>query len=479
MDITTCIANIVRYIYWINLFVAIYIMVKVVLNNRNPIKTVAWMLVLIFIPILGLVLYFFFGRDTRRLKYIDKRSLSQIQQRCFLAYPEHVAPKSPEQYAGMISFFDNVANARLMGHTDVQIISNGKDFIQELLNAINEAEEHIHIMFYIFEDDATGHLVRNALIEKARQGVEVRLIYDSVGCWSVNPSFYDEIRCAGGYVSAFFKVRFPIFTNKVNYRNHRKVVVVDGKVGFVGGFNIADRYVTGGEWAVWRDTMLVLRGGAVYGLQISFLIDWYFADRSLVSGRRYFPLLSDMSGSDSMLQIVTSNPVGHSRIIMNGLLFSLIGAREYIYMQTPYLMPNEPVITAMQAAALSGIDVRLMIPLKSDSRLTDYASFSYLGELLNAGVKIYLYERGFLHSKMLVSDDMLSAVGSANIDFRSFDYNFEINAYVYDTDVAKRLRALFLDDSKGCRQLTLREYRERSLARRCLESGARLLSPLL
>lgn len=471
------IATILNIIYWLNILVAIYIMIKVVMNNRNPIKTIAWLLVLLFIPLIGLIFYFFFGRDTRRLRYINKRSLSQIQQRSNLAYPAQAAPVSSCEYKKMIDYFETVAESRPMGCNDVEVITKGPEFIDKLLCEIEAAQKHIHLLFYIFEDDEAGNRLRDALIAKASAGVEVRLIYDSVGCWKVSPHFFEEIRKAGGYVAPFLKVYFPILTNKINYRNHRKIVVIDGKVGFIGGYNIADRYVTGGEWGHWRDTMLLLRGGAVYGLQVAFLSDWFFADRSLVSGASYFPPIEEQG--EATVQIVTSNPIGQWRTILNGMLMSLTNATEYIYMQSPYLMPNESVITAMQRAALSGVDVRLMLPEKADGKIADYASKSYYDELLDAGVKIYLYKKGFLHSKSLVSDDKLSVVGSANIDFRSFEYNFEVNAYVYDKSLACRLKQLFLDDIKDCRLLTVKESHSRSFGRRLMESGARLFSPLL
>ena len=447
------------------------------MNNRNPVKTIAWLLVLLFLPILGLIFYFFFGRDTRRLRYIGKRSLSQIQQRSNLAYPTDAEQTIPCEYVRMKEYFENVAEARLMGGSGIEIITNGEEFFDKLLREIESARNHIHSLFYIFEDDNIGTRLRDALVAKAREGVEVRLIYDGVGCWKVPTQFFDEISNAGGFVAPFLKVHFPLLTNKINYRNHRKIVVIDGEIGFVGGFNVADRYISGGVWEHWRDTMLLMRGGAVYGLQIAFLIDWFFADRSLVSGERYFPAVEHKG--EALVQTVTSNPVGEWRTILNGMLLSLTTAKSYIYMQTPYFMPSEAVVTAMQRAALSGVDVRLMIPEKSDSLISDYASKSYYGELLEAGIKIYLYKKGFLHSKSLVSDDMLSVVGSANIDFRSFDYNFEVNSYIYDATVARTLKQIFLDDIKDCKLLVPREYHSRSLSHRLLESGARLFSPLL
>ena len=269
-------------LYWIYCIVAIVLMVRVVLNNRDTVKTFAWMLVLIFLPFFGLVLYFFFGRDTRKTKMIGKRLLSQIQ-RGHLNGLLNDKVDVPNEYSSLVSFFEITSSAQLLPASDVEIISDTRDFSERLLRELGNAREHIHIQFYILENDEFGQKVRDVLVEKAGQGVEVRLMYDSVGCWSVNKKFYEEMRYAGIYVESFLKVRFPLFTNKVNYRNHRKVVVVDGRVGFVGGCNVADRYLNGVNGGIWRDTMLVMHGAAVNGLQTSFLVDWYFANRSLVS----------------------------------------------------------------------------------------------------------------------------------------------------------------------------------------------------
>ena len=464
--------------YLLNLVLAIWITIKVVLDNRNPIATLAWILVLLFLPYIGAVFYFFFGMDTRKRKYIRRRFLAQIQQRATLSYRSYSKKMPFKEYSRLVSYLENTAEAYPMQNCSIDVINNTSDFITKLLESINKAQSHIHLQFYIFENDELGGKVRDALIEKARQGVEVRVIYDSVGCWSVKPSFFDAIRRAGGYVESFMKVRFPLFTNKINYRNHRKVVVVDGKIGFIGGCNIANRYVAGINGGCWRDTMLMLQGDGVYALQVSFLVDWFFANGSLVSGKDYFPLQGKDYGT-SYMQVITSNPVMTWRTVSGGLTMALSRANSYFYLQTPYLMPNDKVISALQNAALSGIDVRLMIPQRSDSRLADYATRSYLKELLQAGVKVYMYRAGFLHAKTFVSDDILSCVGSANLDFRSFDYNFEICAYVYDLGVAKRMRTIFIDDMVNCERVLLRDYKSRSSVCRCLESIARLVSPLL
>ncbi len=465
------------YIYLFNVIVAMLIMVRVVLNNRNPIKTLAWMMVLLFLPLLGLLLYFFLGRDTRRVKYINKRSLSQIRQRSHLFYSSQEPVVVSPAYSSLVTYLENVASAYPVSGNDVRVIDEPALFVERLLAAIKSAKEHIHLQFYIFENDELGGRVRDALAAKAREGVEVRVIYDSVGCWRVPKSFFEPIRFAGGQVEAFLKVYFPVLGNRVNYRNHRKQVIIDGCVGFVGGCNLADRYIKGVGQGCWRDTMLEIRGNGVHGLQTSFLVDWYFANGSLVSGGRYFPPLP-CEGS-ALLQVAQSNPVGANRVIMSALIMMIATSREYLYMQTPYLMLNDEVKLAIKNAALAGVDVRLMIPRRSDSVISTYASYSYLGELLEAGVKVFLYDQGMLHSKVVVCDDALSTVGSANLDFRSFYYNFEVGAFVHDAGVARKLKGVFLADERGCTQLTLREYASRSFVRRCAESAARLLSPLL
>lgn len=469
--------TIMGVLYPVYLVAVVLLMVKVVLNNRDTVKTLAWILVLVFIPFLGLLLYFFFGRDTRRLKIISGRLLSQLQKNQLSASSDSQSEVAPE-YASLATFFRNASSVSPLGAYEARVIPSTREFASLLYQEIDAAKDHIHIQFYIFENDEFGLLLREHLIAKARQGVEVRLIYDSVGCLGVDKEFFEVMRCAGIYVESFMKVRFPLLTNKVNYRNHRKVVVIDGKVGFVGGCNIADRYLHGVKWGEWRDTMLLLRGAAVGGLQTSFLVDWYFTNRSLVSGKRYFPQQPTDGGQP--VQVVQSNPVGEVRTIMTGLARALFLAKGYAYLQTPYFMPSEPFLHALKSAALSGVDVRLMIPERSDSRLADYATRSYLVDIMKAGVKVYLYGGGFLHSKTYVSDDYLSSVGSANIDFRSFHYNFEVSAFVYGKGVALALKESFLEDMKRSKQLSLGGFMaERSFKERCLESVARLFSPLL
>ena len=464
-------------LYWLYWVVVVFIIIRVMLRNHDAVKTLAWIMVFVFIPFLGLVLYLFFGRDTRKKRLASKRLLSQIKQHSTLKVAASAKSEIRSEYQSLVTFFENSSSVPLLSFDEAEVISDTQLFAERLFEIISAAKDHIHLQFYIIEDDEFGCRLRDALVEKARQGVEVRVIYDSVGCWRVGKGFFDSMRSAGVKVVAFLRVYFPLLSNRVNYRNHRKIVVVDGRVGLLGGCNIADRYLKGIKGGCWRDTMLLLRGVVVNGLQASFLLDWYFANRTPINGKRYFPV-SD-GNKKSFVQVVTSNPVGEVRAIISGYIKILSQAKGYVYLQTPYFMPDESFLQALKNAAMSGVDVKLMIPEHSDSVIADYASMSYLGTLLNSGVKVYLYRSGVLHSKTVVCDDYLSSVGSTNLDFRSFFYNFEVSAFVYDKAVALNLKECFLNDLKQCRQLTTNEYRKRPFLKRCAESFIKLFSPLL
>ena len=451
----------------------------IILDNRNPVKTLAWILMLLFLPFVGLVLYFFFGRSHRRERIISKKGYGRLLKKPLAEFMAQDAMEVPEEYGRLIALMRNTQQALPFEGNRIEAYTQGATFLQALLRAISEARHHIHLEFYIFEDDAVGRLVRDALLQKAQEGVQVRVIYDDVGCWHVPNRFFEEMREGGIEVYAFLKVRFPQFTSKINYRNHRKIVVVDGQVGFVGGMNLAERYVRGVSWGVWRDTQLRVEGKAVHALQAVFLLDWYVVGRTLVTSAVFFPRIDKVAGGTSLVQVVTGSPVGPWREIMQGLIGAIHGARHYIYVQTPYFLPTDSVLLALQTAALSGVDVRLMLPRRADSRLTHYGSCSYLEEMLQAGVKVYFYKAGFLHSKMLVVDDEFSTVGSTNIDFRSFEHNFEVNAFIYDMETALQMREIFLQDQRECVRLSLKNWVKRPWYRKVAESIVRLMSPLL
>ena len=472
------------YIHWILLVIYLAItiggIVAVLMDNKQPEKTMAWILVLCFMPIVGIIFYLFFGQNTRKEKVISERSMDLLMKRSMLEFAEQENLHIPRRNRPLMKLFTNQNWALPFKDNEVSIFTDGYGFVSTLLYNIGQAQDHIHLDTYIIEDDPLGNLVADALIDKARQGVEVRLLYDDVGCWRVKDRFFNRLKAAGIQVYAFMPVRFPAFTGKVNYRNHRKLCVIDGKVGFIGGMNIALRYVKGTARQTWRDTHLCIRGGAVYAIQRAILVDWYFVSRTLVTDRRYYPPVDKTIDNNCLTQIVTSSPVSPWPDIMQGYVRVLLQAHRYVYMESPYFLPTEPVLFAMRTAALAGVDVRLIVPRHGDAKLVEWASRSYLMEVIEAGVKVYLYEPGFNHSKILVSDDNLSSCGSTNIDFRSFENNFEANAFFFNEGMALRLKKVFLTDQA---QSTLVDdvsyFIKRPFLQRLLESLVRLLSPLL
>ena len=472
------------YIHWILLVIYLAItiggIVAVLMDNKQPEKTMAWILVLCFMPIVGIIFYLFFGQNTRKEKVISERSMDLLMKRSMLEFAEQENLHIPRRNRPLMKLFTNQNWALPFKDNEVSIFTDGYEFVSTLLYNIGQAQDHIHLDTYIIEDDPLGNLVADVLIDKARQGVEVRLLYDDVGCWRVKDRFFKRMKAAGIQVYAFMPVRFPAFTGKVNYRNHRKLCVIDGKVGFIGGMNIALRYVKGTARQTWRDTHLCIRGGAVYAIQRAFLVDWYFVSRTLVTDRRYYPPVDKTIDNNCLTQIVTSSPVSPWPDIMQGYVRVLLQAHRYVYMESPYFLPTEPVLFAMRTAALSGVDVRLIVPRHGDAKLVELASRSYLMEVIEAGVKVYLYEPGFNHSKILVSDDNLCSCGSTNIDFRSFENNFEANAFFFNEGMALRLKKVFLTDQA---QSTLVDdvsyFIKRPFLQRLLESLVRLLSPLL
>jgi cardiolipin synthase len=476
---------IVSNVYYLTIF---SIVVILILENRNPVKSLSWSLVLIALPVLGLLLYVFLGQNVRRSKIISRKSIKQVE---FInGYYETVKrrfsiqdiklPDSLKSHRKLIALLYKNNHALYSSDNNAEVYVSSKEAIDNMFLAIENAKDFIHLQSYIFErKDEVGKRLVSLLMSKAKEGVEVRILVDSVGSWNFNRKFHRDMERAGVETAEFLKVTFPFFTHRVNYRNHRKILVVDGEVGFVGGVNIADRYyygdkTLGGEW---RDTHLKLVGGAVNGLQSTFIQDWYFASQQRLMDKRYFT--SSKSQGRRKVQVVSCGPDSDWHSIEQAIVLAISTATDYIYLQSPYFLPTESLRMALQVAAMSGIDVRLMIPHKSDGKFTQRASQSYLKDMLEAGVRVFRYQHGFIHSKMIVSDDALTTVGSSNMDFRSFESNFEINAFVYDSVVAKRCRKHFLLDESHSYELTKSDWAKRPKWKRVTESFARLFSPLL
>ena len=476
------------YVHWIGVvlyvLVIVITMITVLLDNRQPSKTIAWVLVLMFLPVIGIILYFFFGQNTRKERIISEQSMDQLTKRSMFEFAEQRNLQLPESHRSLINLFANQSLSLPFKDNEVEIFVNGYEFFPALLKAIKQAKSHIHIDIYIMDDDPIGNLIADALIDKAREGVEIRLIYDDVGSWRTKSAFFERMRNEGIEIHPFLPVRFPSFTSKVNYRNHRKIIVIDGQVGFIGGMNLALRYVKGTGKQPWRDTHLCVRGGAVYGLQRAFLIDWYFVDRTLITSHHYYPPLTDYlskyKANNCLAQVVTSNPTSQWPDIMQGYVRILMEAKSYVYMESPYFLPTEPILFAMRTAAITGVDVRLMIPLSSDAKLVEWSTHSYVKEVMEAGVKVYFYKAGFNHSKLLVSDDFICTCGSTNIDFRSFDNNFEANVFFYDRDLALRMKDVYLtDEAESVTMDEVTSLRRTPFLYRLRDSLVRLLSPLL
>lgn len=461
-------------------------LVVIFFENRNPIKSIAWIMVLILLPIVGIILYLYFGRNYRKEKIFTKKEIADAESSQLLVDPfgidiEEVIKNGSEKVKSKLKLMKlllNNSRARLTIGNLVKVLNNGKETFDSIFIELDRAKHHIHLEYYIIEDDEIGNRVKEKLIEKANQGVKIRLIYDDVGSWSLSDDYLNDLRDVGVETYSFMRVRTYRFANKINYRNHRKILVVDGKVGFVGGVNIADRYLKGRDGkGFWRDTHLRIEGDAVKNLQIIFLMDWYFMSNKIINDKIYFP--DHKVDEKHLIQITTSGPDSDWANIMQTFFSAIATASEYVYISTPYFLPNESILTALRTAALSGVEVKIILPEKNDSWLTNYSSLSYIRDLLEAGVEVHLYTKGFTHSKLLMVDDVFATVGTTNMDIRSFDQNFEVNALIYDEGITAEIKSAFIEDLSNSERINLEKFQNRPLKQKFLESLARLFSPLL
>lgn len=445
-------------------------------DNKKPVHTLLWLLIVIFIPVVGIILYYLLGKEHRKRRLISPERLNSFKRRTLEANGEFVSSPSG-RYADLASIAESMNRSICLGGNSVKLYTEFYPMVDDLLRDIAAATDHIHFQFFKFEDDNVGRLIRDALVRKAKEGVTVRVQYDDAANY-FRKGFYRKMRREGVEVEPFIKIYLPFLSDTSNLRNHRKVVVIDGKIGYLGGMNIADRYGKGLKWGVWRDDHARIEGPAVAEMQTSFLTDWQFSSKRFVDGERYYPKIG--SAGFVTMQILTAGPFDEWRVIMQGYIRAITRARSYIYMQTPYFIPTEPVMLALRNAALAGIDVRLMIPYRGDAgQVVMLASMSYLEEALSAGVKVEFYRKGFLHSKTMVSDDAFVTVGSSNVDIRSYELDFEINAFIYDEDLAVKAKDIFLEDEKSCDRVTLEQWQARARFQKFRESLARPLSPLL
>lgn len=482
-DIWISLPDLVGILY---LLTVLFIAVLIILENRNPVKTISWILVLVLLPFIGIVIYLFFGQEYRKTKMYSRKGLKDLEKLRNLTLeqldnlPKNHFQISERLYSKkrLINLLLSNSNAILTNNNEVTVLLNGKETFPEIFKAIEQAKHHIHLEYYIVENDRIGNYLRELLIQKAREGVEVRFIYDDVGSWELKRKFLHSMSDAGVKVDCFMRVRFPNLTSKVNYRNHRKILVVDGETAFLGGLNFADRYEDGVQGiGPWRDTHLKVTGGAATALQIIFMADWYFVSKEIFKGDQYFKPFE--SGNGKLVQISASGPDSDWESIGQAYFSAIASATDNVFISTPYLMPTADIMTALKTSALGGIDVRIIVPGLSDAIFPKWGTNSYIEELLDAGVKIYFYKAGFTHSKVIVVDGIFSSVGTANLDFRSLETNFEVNAMIYDEEIADILTKQFLDDQDKSEMVVLEEWIKRPRINKIKESFARILSPML
>lgn len=482
-DIWSSLPDLVGILY---LLTVLFIAILIILENRNPVKTISWILVLVLLPFIGIVIYLFFGQEYRKSKMYSRKGLKDLEKLRKLTLeqldnlPENHFQISERLYSKkrLINLLLSNSNAILTNNNEVTVLQNGKETFPAIFRAIEQAKHHIHLEYYIVENDKIGNYLRELLIQKAREGVEVRFIYDDVGSWELKRKFLRSMSDAGVKVDCFMRVRFPNLTSRVNYRNHRKILVVDGETAFLGGLNFADRYQDGVPGiGPWRDTHLKVTGGAATALQIIFMADWYFVSKEIFKGDQYFKPFE--SGNGKLVQISASGPDSDWESIGQAYFSAIASATDHVFISTPYLMPTADIMTALKTSALGGIDVRIIVPGLSDAIFPKWGTNSYIEELLEAGVKIYFYKAGFTHSKVIVVDGIFSSVGTANLDFRSLETNFEVNAMIYDEEIAGILTKQFLEDQDKSEMVVLEEWMKRPRINKIKESFARILSPML
>lgn len=473
----------------------LFIFLIVFVERRNPTVTWAWVIIISFVPYFGFIVYLLFGLESRKHNvFAQKATEDEVVFSAFtkLNYPSlHflrnqdqridlkniVRVKGSEHLNDMICLNHKSAQSAFTRNNSVKIFTDGKLKFESLIEDIRKAEKYIHIQYYIVRDSEIGRRIISELSKKAREGVTVRFFVDGMGCFTTPKKFFKPLTDAGGMIAVF---QPPHFT-RINFRNHRKIVVIDGITGYIGGFNIGDEYLgVTKRFGYWRDAHLMVYGDAVKQLELRFMMDWNFVMKStpILFQEEDFPSVPHILGGVGM-QIVSGGPDTKWSNIHYAYSKMIFEADRSIYIVTPYFVPDDTVFKALRIAALSGIDVRIMIPAHPDHPFVYWASLSYLGELLPAGVKCYKYEKGFVHSKMILIDSSVSSVGTANMDIRSFDLNFEVNAFIYDDKVTKQLEEIFFSDLKDCTEITKSIYDRRSGFTRVKESISRLISPLL
>lgn len=462
--------------------------VVVFFQRRNPKSVWAWLLILYFIPVLGFVFYLLIGADMHkrkmfRTKEIEDRLANAIRRQELMIRSQELKQKYPgvTDYSDLVMYHLHTTSAMLTDDNNVEFFVNGEDKFAALKEDMRNAKKSIHIQYYIIKNDELFRSIVEILKDKVKEGVKVRILYDSMGCWKMRKKIWKQLEKEGIQCTEFFPALVGRLHLRINYRNHRKIVVIDDCIGYVGGFNIGKEYIDKDpKFGHWRDTHMRITGSSVTALEARFILDWNFADRKrLLSYEDYMDNLKMKHTGRSPIQIITSGPDSHDEYIRNTYVRMIHKARKSIYIQTPYFIPDEAILNALMIAVKSGIEVNIMIPCMPDHPFVYWATYSYLGDMVMAGANCYTYNNGFLHSKGMIVDDRVLCYGTANMDIRSFALNFEVNAVVYDEKKAWEMVEIFHRDLEVCRQITRDYYTGRNLKIRIKEQVCRLLSPLL
>jgi cardiolipin synthase len=484
-DIGTVIAFLFNHLFLWNLLFAIVI---VFFQRRDPKSVWAWLLLLYFIPILGFVFYMLAGADMHKRKMFRIKEVEDYLNEAIRQQENKLKINENQKldahitdYADLVMYNLETTGAMLTEDNDVDIFTDGNQKFESLIEDLRQAKEFIHIQYYIIKSDVLFARIVEVLKERAAAGVEVRILFDGMGCRSVNHHYWKRLNQAGIMTAEFFPALFRRLHLRINYRNHRKIVVIDNKVGYVGGFNIAKEYISlDPKFGYWRDTHLRIRGSALMGLQIRFILDWNYAAReNLLINSKLFGSVAKGTRDFCEMQIISSGPDNSIQLIRDNYVRLIQKAKTSIYMQTPYFIPDETILNALMIAVRSGIEVNIMIPCKPDHPFVYWATYSYLGDMVMAGANCYTYQNGFLHSKGMIVDSKVLCYGTANMDIRSFMLNFEVNAVIYDDKKALEMEEIFREDLKVCKHITKDVYTARGLKIRLKEQVCRLLSPLL
>ena len=472
-----------KYLYFGNIF---FIVTIIFVERKKPVYSLFWITILAFTSYLGFLMYLMFGLSFRKKRITKKFHQRNLFRR---AAPERNNEiKKLEPWKQLINYLEFAGKNRLTFSNNVEFFIQGDELFQEIAEDIKKAENFIHMEYFIFCYDTLGRKIAGLLMEKARSGLEVKLIIDGVGSRKLPKYFVQDLEKSGIEIETFFPLYLPAVHLRLNYRTHRKILIIDGKTGYMGGFNIGDDYLGKGKLGYWRDTHIRFQGAIIQEMQKEFFSSWIFTKKHRLFKikkkeitsfqlEKYFPKLK-VSG-ECPVQIVGSAPDYDFRLIRDGFLKIISGAKKYIYIHTPYFIPDDITYEALKLASLSGVKIKIIIPDKPDHIMIYWASLSFVGEFLDYGVDFYTYNNGFMHSKMIVSDDTIATVGSSNFDHRSFYQNFEINAFLYDEKVVRKLKKYFIEDLKLSSKISKESYDKRKVTIKLKESVSRLFSPIL